>query len=126
MSVTAPAPRPRWITTPARAWALAAATVWPFLYALAFMGLWFAAMFNGFRPGDDIPGWVLPVVAVHLVTMLLGFAVLAVYLVDLFRNPELAGDQNTRLVWVILIVFVGAPAMLVYWWKYLLPSTARS
>ncbi len=119
-------PKPRWITTPPRAWSLAAVTVLPLLYGFAFLALWMVAMANRFDLSGGMPPWVLVVVAVHFLMMLLGFAVLAVYLVDLFRNPVFAADPNSRLVWVIIIIFCGAPAMLVYWWKYLRPSSPES
>jgi hypothetical protein len=59
----------------------------------------------------------------HLFTMALGLALMAVYLVDLFRNPDLVDRQDLRIMWVVLVVVLSGLAMPVYWWLYLRPGS---
>jgi hypothetical protein len=48
---------------------------------------------------------------------------MAVYLVDVFRNPDLVDRQDMRIMWVVLVVVLSGFAMAVYWWLYLRPSS---
>jgi len=99
-------------------------TLWPPLYLAAFT-VWWAVLVvgRGVPPSDGgIPTWFVVVAVLHLLTILLGFVLLAVYVVDVVRNPRLEGS-DMRVVWVLLVVLMGPAAMPVYWWLHLRPGS---
>ena len=104
---------------------VAALTLWPLLYLVGFT-VWTLSFFVSGRvptPGTGtVPTWFLVVGVLHVLTMLLGLALLAVYVVDVVRNPRLEGT-DMRTVWVLLVVLVAPGAMPVYWWLHLRPGS---
>jgi hypothetical protein len=104
------------------AYLLAALTVWPVIYFALFMS-WMALTFASFGnnsgkpPGLDLFRYIFPL---HLLTMLLMFALTAVYVVHAFRNDELASDKRT--LWVIVLFFGNMFAFPIYWWFHMRPS----
>ncbi len=59
---------------------------------------------------------------VHVLTMLVIFALIATYAVDIFRNPAVPEDR--RVIWLLLVLLFGVFSMPVYWWLYM-RQTAR-
>jgi hypothetical protein len=51
------------------------------------------------------------------------FALMAVYLVDVIRNPDLLDKQDMRTMWIVLVIILNGFAMPVYWWLYLRPGS---
>jgi hypothetical protein len=93
-------------------WFVGALTVWPVIYFFVFIGV---VLVSVGRSGADGPGlWLF---VVHIVTMIIGFALLAVYAIDIFKNRGVREDR--RVMWLLLVLFLNAPAMLVYWWHYM-------
>ena len=72
--------------------------------------------------GGTVPTWFVVLGVLHVLTILLTFVLLAVYVVDVVRNPMLEGS-DTRTVWVVLVVLVAPGATPVYWWLHLRPSS---
>lgn len=100
--------------------ALGAATLWPFVYILVFVGFIFSTFLTMSHDASNahertaIPNAFIALFAVHFATMLEIFALLIFYVVDAFRNPRVPADQ--RILWAILF-FVGGPiGMGVYWY----------
>lgn len=99
---------------------LLAATLLPVLYLIAFVAIIATAALSG----SDEPDGGLPVpfgvlMAGHLLTILLIFAITAVYIVDVFRNPRIPNDQ--RALWAVVIFMGNIVAMPVYWWLHIRP-----
>ena len=90
--------------------------IWPVIYFfifIAFIVYTFAAIpkhgFEGFRY----------IFLFHIGTMLLTFALMAVFVIHAFRTDQLAQDR--RVIWVVLLLFFGPFAFPVYWWLYIRP-----
>lgn len=105
--------------------ALAVATVWPPLYMLLFLGVFvvaFASLSTASQAGappQGMPTLFLVILPLHILTMIEGLGLLVVYVLHALNNEKL--DQNTRLLWAILL-FVGQfIAMLIYFYQYVLP-----
>ncbi len=94
-----------------------ALTAWLPLYMLLFIAF---AVFSIAQGGDEPPGGkggFTALFAVHIVTMLITFALIAIYAIDIFRNPAVPEDR--RVMWLLLVLFVNIGAMPVYWWHYM-------
>jgi hypothetical protein len=104
------------------AYLIAALTVWPPIYFCLFLSV-AAFSFDSFgshsakSPGIDLFRYIFPL---HLLTMLLMFALTAIYVVHAFRTDELTQDK--RMLWVIVLFFGSLFAFPIYWWFYLRPS----
>ena len=113
------------VKTARNSYLLGAATLWPPLYFLGFLGVALVVVLsqpNGDQGNGPPAGWVA-LVAAHIFTILLSIGLIAIYLVDVFRNGELREKQDVRTMWIVLIIVVGAFAMPVYWWLYLRPGS---
>ena len=105
-------------------WVVGALTVWLPIYMLAFLAF---AIFSVTRGGDEPPGGgggFAALFAVHVATMVISFVLLAIYAIDIFRNPAVREDR--RVMWLVLVLFVGPGAMPVYWWHYMRAPSASS
>jgi hypothetical protein len=101
-------------------------TVWPIVYFALFMSFMaFAFATVGGRsskpPSANLFMYIFPA---HLLTMLLMFALTAVYVVHAFRSDELPSDKRT--LWVIILFFGNIFAFPVYWWFYIRPGSRES
>jgi hypothetical protein len=97
-------------------------TVWPPIYLVLFVctiGLGFFLMDHASHRASDIDlfKYIFPL---HCMTMLLTFALTAVYIVHAFRNDRLPSDR--RILWVIVLFMGNMFAFPVYWWIYLRPG----
>jgi hypothetical protein len=105
--------------------ALALATAWPPLYMILFLGVFmltflnFATMTNGAGGPKHIPTPFLVLFPLHALTMLLGIGLLVIYVLHALQNEKL--DQNTRVLWAVLIFVGNYIAMPIYFYKYVLP-----
>lgn len=104
------------------AYLVAVLTVWPPIYFclfLSFMAFSFESIGShaARTPRVDLFRYIFPI---HMLTMLLMFALTAVYIVHAFRTDELAQDK--RMLWVIVLFFGSIFAFPIYWWFYLRPS----
>jgi hypothetical protein len=112
------------VTTPRRAYVVGAATLWVPVYVLGFLayGITMTLTQSVSRNPHHPPRSFFVLVGLHLFTMLLTFVLLAIYLVDVFHNADLAATQDRRTMWVVLLIVLNAFAMTVYWWTYLRPG----
>lgn len=68
------------------------------------------------RVSSALPIGFVALFGVHLISMLLMLALLPIYIVLAVKREQF--DQTTRIVWIILICFMGAYVMPVYWYLY--------
>ena len=100
---------------------LGALTFWPPLYMLIFLAF-FIRMFSSVILGSvteppPLLTSAFPVVAaLHIGTILLGFSLLIIYIVDLFKTDRVAQQQKT--LWAIVLFMGGMIAMPIYWVLY--------
>lgn len=113
------------LTSPRLSYLVGAATLWGPLYFFAFILLGMVLVLTQPDPfeGGSPPPAFFALIALHIFTMLLSFGLIALYLVDVFRNPELTDRQDLRIMWTVLVIVLSAFAMLVYWWQYLRPGS---
>ena len=111
--------------TRARKIALAVATAWAPTYLVLFFCV-LVFTFLGFPTGlrsntgsKAMPPALLVIFPLHFFTMLLGIVILVVYLLHALQNEKF--DQNTRLLWAILLAVGGLVTMPIYFYKYVLP-----
>jgi hypothetical protein len=98
------------------------ATLWPPIYFALFiasMGLIFASA-NHSAKSQAFPDAFKYIFPLHCFTMLLSFALTAVYIVHAFRNSGFT--QEMRILWVIILFMGNMFAFPVYWWLYLRPG----
>ena len=99
------------------------ATFAPPVYMIAF----FASFFLSFgKPGNASPifdnfGLFM---AIHLCVMLLTFALLAFYIVFLFKTERVKPEQ--KVLWAVVLFFGGPIAMPIFWFVHVWPSTHES
>jgi hypothetical protein len=69
---------------------------------------------------DDVPIFVpmgfVALMGVHMLTILLMFLLMPLYIVFAVKNDQL--DQTMRIIWVVLFCTVGVFANPVYWYLY--------
>jgi len=94
-------------------------TIWPVLYIFLFFGfiLWtfMSIGIGGAKP--DSPGAFMIIFPLHMLTMLLMFALITVYVVHAFRTNLIPEDR--RVLWVIVLLFGNLIAAPIYWYLYL-------
>lgn len=104
---------------------LAVATAWPVVYMFIFM-VGFALMFcsefalTGKQPASDFLGMPFAfaaVFAMHLLTILWVFGLLAFYIVHLFKTARVPKEQ--KALWAVVLFLGNAIAMPVYWYFYI-------
>ncbi|HEV7395505.1 MAG TPA: hypothetical protein VGN86_03250 [Pyrinomonadaceae bacterium] len=93
---------------------LGAATVWPIFYMLFFFVFIMASVFMG----NDGPGPLFAIVIpLHILTMLLMFALTVFYIVNVFRNERVSKDM--KVLWAVVIFMGNLIAMPIYWYLYI-------
>lgn len=108
---------------------LGIATIWPVVYMFLFMASIFSlVIFSGLRDGGppiggpNPPGSILfPIgfmglMAVHMLTILGTLALTVFYIIRVFKTERL--DQNMKIMWMLLLFFVGMIAQPVFWYLY--------
>ncbi len=83
----------------------------------AFMSIGHAPNKQGF---PDLFKYIFPL---HCFTMLLSFALTAVYVVHAFKNSRFS--QEMRILWILILFMGNMFAFPVYWWLYLRPGVLQ-
>ena len=60
---------------------------------------------------------------IHILTMLLMFALTAFYIVNVFRNERV--NKDTKVLWAIVIFMGSIIAMPIYWYLYIWPEDSH-
>jgi hypothetical protein len=109
-----PQPPHRW--SPRGKLVLAGLTAWGPFYLFLFFAFVTATVFVS--EGHVGPLFYV-VFALHMLTILLGFLLIAAYVYDLFNNPRIQGDR--KALWAVILFLGNYFAMPVYWWLYVRP-----
>lgn len=95
-------------------------TILPLIYLLFFMAFIMVTVLMTFQQAQQQepgPGFFPYIAVLHVGTMLLMFALMAFYIVHVFKNAALKDDR--RVLWVV-VLFMGLPmAAPVYWWLFI-------
>ena len=106
---------------------IGALTAWPFLYVLLFMGimmwmLWVVPAGGGpDRHSGGAPVAFMVLFGAHLATMLLMVALIAFYVVYLFKTNRVAQDK--KALWAVVLFLGNMLAMPVFFYLYIWPSS---
>jgi hypothetical protein len=109
---------------------LGIATIWPVIYMCLFVASIFSLILlsglnDGGPPigGPQAPGSMLfPLgfigfFAVHMVTILGTLALTVFYIIRVIKTERL--NQNMKIMWMLLLFFVGMVAQPVFWYLYI-------
>ena len=98
---------------------LAIFTAWPFLYMFIFMCMAFGMMMSGFSGGDPSrpPAIIMIIFNLHILTMFEIFALLVVYMTNLFKTDRV--PQDKKALWAVVLFLGNMLAMPVYWYLYI-------
>ncbi|MFA6450016.1 MAG: hypothetical protein WCX65_11125 [bacterium] len=96
--------------------ALLIGSLWPFFYFFIFM-LFIVFMVGSKNFGGPNPAYFLFIFPLHFFTIILGFALMVLYVINVFKNPMVVGDL--KIIWVVLIMFFNILAIPVYWYLYI-------
>ena len=96
-------------------------SLWPVVYFVSFIVLMFGTMLGS--RDERFASFFDAVFVVHLVTMLIVMALLAFYVVHLFKNEALSSDR--RILWAIVLFMGNLFAFPVYWYLYVWHKPAR-
>jgi len=114
-----------WTLSKPKKIALGVATAYPFLYMIFFVLSFFGLMVFGATSHPTTPGaraggppaFFLVFFAVHLLTMLWIFGLMAFYIVHLFKTERVSTDK--KALWAIVLFMGNMFAMPVYWYLYI-------
>ncbi len=96
--------------------ALLLATLWPLMYIAVFLAF-LVGTFNEPSANDGSPeGWMF-ILPLHMLTMLWVIALLAVYIVNVYRNEGVPADKKP--LWATMIFFGTVVVMPIYWYLYI-------
>jgi hypothetical protein len=60
---------------------------------------------------------MLTIAALHLLTILSGFALLAFYIVHIVKNKLI--QESNKIAWLLIMFFFGYFAMPIYWYRFI-------
>src|SRR5947209_16991812 len=96
---------------------LGIATLWPGAYLVFFFVSWFYLLFRTLQESDGRgppTGFFVTLFVLHGITILWIFALLAVYLTNIFKNQRVANDK--KALWAVALFLGNVIAMPVYWY----------
>jgi hypothetical protein len=102
---------------------LGIATIWPVCWMFIFIGLMLTFVFTfqdrAIREGTDNSLMLFfPIAfALHFLTIMGSLGMTIYYIFNIFKNERL--DQNYKIMWTILMFFMGMLAQPVYWYLYI-------
>ena len=102
-------------------------TIWPIVYMLLFMAVFVVAALTIFQQAQQQqpapgPGFLPYIFIPHIATILLMFALMAFYILHVFKNGALKDDR--RVLWAV-VLFIGLPVSApIYWWFYVWPRAS--
>ena len=108
---------------------LGIATIWPIVYILLFFVVIFSVVIVGaLNPGlhapvDNSPASIFfPIgfigfFVLHMLTIMGTLALTVFYIIRVFKTEQL--DQNMKIMWMLLLFFMGMIAQPVFWYLYI-------
>jgi len=106
--------------TKPKAITLAVFTVWPFVYMILFMAVFFISFMtigHQNQQSDGMPLMFRIILPLHLLTMLEMFGLLAIYIIHLFKTDHVPSDK--KALWAVVIFMGNILAMPIYWYLYI-------
>jgi hypothetical protein len=100
--------------------ALGIATLWPLFYMLIFMGFCFYMLLSGVpapEKGAGMPSEFMALFIMHGITILWQFALLAIYIHNVFTNDRVEKDK--KALWAVVLFLGNMIAMPIYWYVYI-------
>ena len=93
-------------------------SLWPILYMCLFM-VFFAYTFTSMQSqnANHVPLMFKIIFPLHLLTMLLMFALITLYVVHAYRTDRVEADK--RVLWVVILFFGNMIAFPIYWYLYM-------
>jgi hypothetical protein len=100
---------------------LGLATAWPLVWMLIFLsaGLYQVFSETSLWPPtlpSGTPRWMLYVIAVHSLTCVLNLAILATYMIHLFKSDRVSQDK--KVFWAVVLLAGNVIAMPVFFYLY--------
>jgi hypothetical protein len=108
---------------------LGIATIWPIIYlALFFVVIFAVFIVAGLDPGTHVPvgnpppsiffpvGFIAFFV-LHMLTIMDTLGLMVFYIIRVFKTEQL--DQNMKIMWMLLLFFMGMMAQPVFWYLYI-------
>jgi len=93
-------------------------TAWPILYIAFFMVFMFMSVFADLFGGRDFMFDAFDYIfAVHFLTMLMIFGLIAFYIVYIFKTDRVAADK--KALWAVVIFMGNAIAMPIFYYLYI-------
>jgi len=116
-------PNTPWHPTKTTRILIGVATAWGPIYLVLFLAFFATTFFSIVSPQlvKRMPVAFMAIFPLHCLTILLSFALIAVYIVHAVRNEKLT--QEMRIVWILILFMGNMLAFPVYWWIYLRPTT---
>ncbi len=97
-------------------------SIWPLIYVLLFMVFFAVTAFSFVSAAQQHhqpqgPEMMIYIFVPHILTMLLMFALIAFYIIHVFKNAAFKDDR--RVLWAV-VLFMGLPfSAPVYWWLFI-------
>ena len=107
---------------------LGIATIWPIVYLVLFFVVIFSVFIvAGFNPGPHAPAdpsasiffplGFMAFFVLHMLTIICSLALTVFYIIRVFKTEQL--DQNMKIMWTLLLFFMGMLAQPVFWYLYI-------
>ncbi len=100
---------------------LGIATLWPFLYIIIFFAFMFSQVLLISLRGEPShigpPTFFIVLFSLHFLTMLWIFALLIIYIINVFKNERV--DKDKKALWAVVLFLGNMFAMPVYWYLYI-------
>ena len=99
---------------------IGAVSTWPIIYGCLFLGfiLYTFSLADTPAPaGSGFPVMFKYLFILHVLTMLLMFVLMVIYIVHAFRTDLVPNDK--KAIWVIALFFGSVVAMPIYWYFYM-------
>lgn len=102
---------------------LGIATLWPIIYMFLFFIFIFSQVFTNFSTPEStahqssFPGEIKIIFGLHFFTMLWIFGLLAIYIINVFKNDRVTKDK--KALWAVVLFLGNMFAMPIYWYLYI-------
>lgn len=108
--------------------ALGLATLWPLLYMFIFMGFGVYMVLSDINQTEggraqgvkEVPPEFIAIMVLHMITILWMFALLAIYIYNVFNNDMV--DKDKKALWAVVLFLGNMIAMPIYWYLYIWPE----
>lgn len=86
------------------------------------MAIFFVFVLGTIQGGGHDPELFKMVMGLHFAGVLSSLAMIVFYVVHVLRYNERIVEQNTKLLWALMIFFGNIMATPIYFWMYILPE----